>query len=120
MSTVISVSFADLPWQRADAGPRRRVVDGTRMTVTRYSFRSGDRFPLHVHDQEQIVVALAGSITFSVEEKEFVVEDDRILVIPPDVPHSATAGKQGAEVLSFVSPPRTEGRGIQLLPEEPE
>lgn len=109
--------LGELAWDRVDDLLQRKVVDGASMTLTRYSFSPGGRFPLHEHDQEQVTIVLSGELTFEVEGMPHVLEEDGVIVIPPGIPHSATAGNSGAEVLSVVSPARTEGRGVRLLEE---
>lgn len=97
---------------------QKKVVDGASMTMTRYSFKPGGRFPHHVHEQEQMTMVVAGRLTFLVDGVDHVLEVGSLVVIPSGVPHSAEAGPEGAEVVSFVSPARTEGRGISMLEEE--
>lgn len=117
MSEAILHSLNSLGWDRVDPLLRRKVIDGSSMTMTRYSFSPGGRFPLHVHQQEQITYVLEGAIQFTFDEASHSLGGGDMVVIPPDLPHSAQAGPDGAEVLSVVSPSRTEGRGVQLLEE---
>ncbi len=103
-------------WTRtSDPLLRKKVVDGTRMTVTRYSFAPGGRFPDHVHDQEQITYLLGGRLTLVVGGEPHPLTAGDLIVIPSAIPHQAVAGPEGAEVLSIVSPARTDGRGLEIL-----
>lgn len=117
MTEPVSVALDQLDWEQVDQKLKKKVMDGERMTVTRYSFGPGGRFPHHVHDQEQVTFVLSGDITFLIDDVAHELADGSIVIIPPSRPHSATAGAGGAEVLSVVSPARTEGRGISLLKE---
>lgn len=112
-----SLSLDDLDWEQVDPDLKKKVIDGQQMTLTRYSFGPGGRFPHHVHDQEQMTIVLRGGITFRIEGVPHELRAGSVVVIPSDVPHSAEAGEGGAEVLSVVSPPRTGGRGISMLEE---
>jgi len=117
MTEAASISLESIPWERVDAKLRKKTVSGDRMTVTRYSFASGGRFPHHVHDQEQITFVLSGQITFRIAAVDHELAEGSLVVIPSDCPHSAEAGGSGAEVLSVVSPARTGGRGVSMLEE---
>ncbi len=113
-----SVKLDELGWESIDAKLRKCVVDGERMTLTRYSFDPGGRFPHHVHDQEQLTYVLFGNITFLIDGVGHDLDAGSLVVIPASVPHSAEAGPKGAEVLSVVSPARTGAHGVEMLEEE--
>jgi quercetin dioxygenase-like cupin family protein len=63
-------------------------------------------------------MVIAGRLTFVAEGVDHVLEQGSVIVIPSGLPHSAEAGPDGAEVVSVVSPARTEGRGMTMLEEE--
>jgi quercetin dioxygenase-like cupin family protein len=112
-----STDLADIDWEGIDPLLKRKVLHGSSMTVSRYSFKGGGRFAHHVHGQEQITYVLSGELTFALGRERHVLKAGSIIVIPADLPHSAEAGAEGAEVLSVVSPARVDGRGIEMLPE---
>ena len=118
MSGPSTTALESLEWETVDALVRKKVVDGRSITLTRYSFKAGGRFPHHVHDQEQVTMVIAGRLTFVAEGVDHVLEQGSVIVIPSGLPHSAEAGPDGAEVVSVVSPARTEGRGMTMLEEE--
>jgi quercetin dioxygenase-like cupin family protein len=95
-------------------GVRRRVVSGERLTCTRYRFAPGARFPLHHHPQEQIVVVLDGAITFASATRSVRLGRGDALVIAPDVPHEATAGPDGATLVSAVAPARHSAADVTI------
>ncbi len=99
-------SLAAQPWQEVYPGVRRRTAGGERMTLTTYRFDPGGRFPRHSHTQEQLVLVADGSITFTSPTQTVTLRAEDTLLIPPTVPHEATAGEQGAVVVSVVSPAR--------------
>lgn len=100
------VPLAAQAWVQVYPGVRCRIVGAHRMTLTTYRFAPGSRFPRHSHPQEQVVVVAEGSITFSSPAQTVTVTRDQVLVIPPDIQHEATAGGDGAVVVSVVAPAR--------------
>ena len=100
------VALAAERWEEVYPNVRRRIVGGERMTFTTYRFGPGSRFPKHSHAQEQIVLVREGSITFAAPGQTVTVRPDQVLVIPPEVPHEATAGSGGAVLVSVVAPAR--------------
>lgn len=115
MAEAWSLRLEEQEWEQVDPKLRKRAVHADLMTLTRYSFEPGGRFPHHVHDQEQLTYVLAGEVTFRVDGVDHELSAGGLVVIPSSVPHSAEAGTEGAEVLSVVAPARIEGRGIQML-----
>lgn len=107
--------FDTEPWTEVDDLLRKKVVDAERMTATRYSFAPGGRFPKHVHPEEQLTYLLTGSVIFTVDGDHHAMRPGDLIVIPPGVPHDATAGPDGAEVLSLVSPRRGNDGTITVL-----
>jgi len=99
-------SLDDLLWEEVYPGVRRRIVGAERMTFTTYRFAPGGRFPKHSHAQEQVVLVQEGSMTFVSPGQTVTVTRGHLLVIPPNVPHQATAGPDGAALMSVVVPAR--------------
>jgi quercetin dioxygenase-like cupin family protein len=87
-------------------GVTLRAVDSKRMSVNRYAFAPGARFPLHRHAEEQVVYVLDGSVEFTVADVAHELSRDELLVVPGGLPHEVTAGPEGARVLSVLAPPR--------------
>lgn len=93
----------------------RQSVHGARMTASRYIMQPGGRFPDHKHDQEQMAFVLKGSMRFRVEGTPFRVEAGSMIVIEPNAVHDASAGDEGAELVSFVAPARRGDDDYQVL-----
>jgi quercetin dioxygenase-like cupin family protein len=100
------VALAGQPWEEVYPNVRRRIVGGERMTFTTYLFGPDGRFPKHGHPQEQIVMVLKGSITFTSPKQTVTLRPDHVLVIPSQIPHEAAAGTEGAVLVSVVAPAR--------------
>jgi len=75
--------------------------------LSRIMLKKGCIVPMHQHHNEQVSFVFDGSLKFTFEDKEFVVNSGEVLVIPPNVPHKAEAM---ADTLAFdiFSPPRTD------------
>lgn len=102
-------------WEQLGDGLERLVIHGSSMTVTRYRFASGARFPLHRHEQEQFVYVVAGSIVFLVEGEAHPLTQGVTLLIEPYRIHEAIAEQGGAQVLSVVAPPRAGTDSIEMM-----
>ena len=96
----------DAPWEEVYPGVRRQTVGAARMTMTRYVFAPGGRFPTHRHDQEQLTLVVDGELELTVGERVVRLHSEQLLVIAPDVPHQAVGGPGGATVVSVVAPAR--------------
>lgn len=115
MVEALSFSLDDLEWVEVNPRLKKKVLNGKRMTVTRYSFYAGGRFPFHSHDQEQVTYVISGTMTFIVEGLEHALDAGAMIIIPALARHEAQAGAGGAEVLSVVAPPRSDEGDISIL-----
>ena len=100
------VALADQSWEEVYPDVRRRIAGSERMTFTTYRFGPGGRFPRHSHPQEQIVIVREGLITFTSSTQTVILQPDQVLIIPPEIPHEAAAGPEGAVLMSVVAPAR--------------
>jgi quercetin dioxygenase-like cupin family protein len=87
-------------------GVWRWTAGGRRMTLTLYRFAPGATFPLHHHAEEQLALVLRGRVVFHNAAARLTCRARQAILIEPDEPHAATAGDEGAEVVSVVSPAR--------------
>ena len=99
-------SLDRVPWEEVYPGVRRRIVGAERMTFTTYRFAPDGRFPKHSHPQEQLVLVQEGLMTFVSPDQTLTLTPGHLLVIPAGVPHQATAGPNGAALMSIVAPAR--------------
>ena len=73
---------------------KRRIVTGDGMTIARVYLADGYIVPMHSHHNEQITQVIAGRMHFVFGEdraKEMVLGPGDVVVIPPHLPHEATA-----------------------------
>lgn len=82
-------------------------------TVVEYRFQPEAVFPLHHHAEEQVVIVLEGSIRFVLDGRPVDLGPGACARVAPNVPHGATAGRQGARMLNLVSPRRREEAGLE-------
>jgi quercetin dioxygenase-like cupin family protein len=69
--------------------------------------------PEHSHPQEQVGVLLEGSLRFTIGGETKELGSGGTWQILPDVPHSVTAGPEGAAVIEIFAPTRDDWRAIE-------
>jgi quercetin dioxygenase-like cupin family protein len=80
----------------------RREADG----CYEWSNAPGDRYAEHSHSYEKILYCVAGSITFSLGDRELRLEPGDRMVLPPGTVHGAIVGPNGCACI--------EGRGRKM------
>jgi quercetin dioxygenase-like cupin family protein len=100
--------WADVKEEALKGTLTRRMITGERVMIAQVMFKKGDHVPKHSHHNEQLTYILSGALRFLMGEKqdeELVVRAGEVLVIPSNLPHSATALEDTLDVDVF-SPPR--------------
>lgn len=100
--------WSDLPEEALKGGITRRLISAERMMIAQVFLKKGDDVPGHSHHNEQISYVVTGRLRFLLGENgehEVVVGAGEVLVIPPNLPHAATALEDTLDVDVF-SPPR--------------
>ena len=88
------------------AGIERRYLSGAQTTLAQIFFPKGALVPQHTHPNEQVSFIVTGAVRFTLGGAEVVdVGAGEVLVIPPNVPHSAEALEETYD-LDFFSPRR--------------
>jgi len=83
----------------------RQYVSGEKGMAARILLKKGCIVPEHSHPNEQIAMILSGALEFIVDGKSIIVRAGELIVLPPNVPHSATA-LEDTEDIDFFAPPR--------------
>ena len=83
----------------------RQFVAGEKSMLARILLKKGCEVLEHSHPNEQIAYIVSGALEFNVAGVTQIVRAGEILVIPPNVPHSATA-LEDTEDLDLFAPPR--------------
>ncbi|GAB4552591.1 MAG: cupin domain-containing protein [Anaerolineae bacterium] len=94
-------------WVQMFEGVRRRIlVSGTALMMVEVEFaEAGNTVPTHQHIHEQVSFLLRGEMHFVVAEQERTIKAGEAILIPSNVPHSATA-LMPCVVIDTFSPPR--------------
>ena len=102
------VKVADIDAVEFVPGLRFRPVLGERAMANFVSFEPNTVAPVHVHEEEQIVVVLEGEFEFEIDGELRTMRPGDVAVIPPWVPHGArTLASSCLEVDVFTPPRRT-------------
>lgn len=75
--------------------------------TVRWSNEPGDKYPVHMHDFDKVILVLRGSITFKIPriEEEYILHAGDRLELPAGYAYSAEVGSQGVTCI--------EGKDIQ-------
>jgi len=84
---------------------RRRMIVGSNEMLVQWEFKKGAVAARHSHPHEQIVMMQSGRLRLIVGDTERILEEDDIVVIPPNVPHEAHS-VEDTVVIDIFSPPR--------------
>ena len=83
----------------------RRIISGKNEMIGYIVLLKGSIVPAHKHISEQISIILKGGLRFTINEKDTIVRESEVLVIPSNVEHSAVAVEDTISLDCF-SPPR--------------
>ena len=71
------------------------------LAVVELRVRAGETTPLHVHDEDEVVRALEGSVVVHLPGKALTLPAGDAHVIPLGVPHAVAGGDEGARYLTM-------------------
>lgn len=97
-------------------GVRARRVEGARVTLAIVELDPNAAVPEHTHPSEQNGMVITGRMTFRVGDEERDLGPGGTWRILGGVPHSATAGPEGAVVVDVFSPIRSDWDAFPVLP----
>ena len=90
-------------------------MEGERITLTVVELDAGAVVFEHAHENEQLGIVLAGSMSFRVGDEVQELGPGDTWTIPSNTQHEATAGPDGAVVIDVFSPPRDDWRALEPL-----
>lgn len=99
------VRWHEQPVEQMNSLLDRQYVSGEKSMIARVVMRKGCTVPEHRHPNEQIAYIESGAMQFLLGSKEVIVRAGEALVIPGDLPHSATALEDTIGI-DFFTPPR--------------
>jgi quercetin dioxygenase-like cupin family protein len=83
-----------------------RPVLGERTMVNFVSFEPNTEAPMHVHDEEQIVLVLEGEFEFEIDGDVRTMRAGDVAVVPSWVPHGARTRETPCREIDVFNPPR--------------
>jgi len=72
-------------------GVTARFIHSSSMTIAYWELDAGASMPEHTHPHEQIVNVLKGEVKYSVGDENQILDEESVLVIPPNIPHGGAA-----------------------------
>ena len=109
-ATASVIRWRDLPQDHPMPLIDRRRIIGRHLMVSEVHLHKGFKVPTHHHANEQFAWVTTGSVRFgfgaegSAERREVTLTAGEVLVLGPDVPHSAEA-LEDSVVIDMFSPP---------------
>lgn len=97
--------WSDIAFEQMNPLLTRQFVSGEKGMVARLLLAKGCIVPEHSHPNEQIAFVVSGLLEFRVGGEAILVRAGELLVLPPNVPHSAIA-LEDTEDIDFFAPPR--------------
>ncbi len=83
------VKLDSLNWEQVRSGVCRKVVHGEGGTISLNKLAAGHEPKPHQHAHEQIAIILKGRTKFTVGDTVYELQENDIVVIPPNVVHFA-------------------------------
>lgn len=83
-----------------------RPVLGERTMVNFVSFAPRTEAPMHVHEEEQIVLVLEGEFEFEIDGDVRTMRTGDVAVVPSWVPHGARTHELSCREVDVFNPPR--------------
>ncbi len=87
--------------ERLSENITRKFVHGKNVMLAEIRLEKGAVVPEHRHVSEQVSWIVEGGLLFEIEGSEIYVGAGEVLVIPPDVPHKATALEYTVDIDMF-------------------
>ncbi len=102
--------FSSIPEMKMAEGVTARVINTPSVTVTHVRFVKGAAVPEHSHYHEQSTHVIEGELELTVSGEKTVLTAGKVLILPPNVPHSARALTE-VYVIDVFHPAREDFRG---------
>ena len=87
-------------------GLQFQPVLGERSLVNFVSFEPHTEAPMHVHEEEQVVLVTDGEFEFTIGEETRTMRPGDVAVVPSWVPHGARTLDTTCKEIDMFSPPR--------------
>ncbi len=95
------LSWSEVKEEKMNDKITRKLAVGQKEMIGRLRLAKGAVVPPHKHVSEQITMVMSGAIKFTVGGKDFTVGAGEVLIIPPNVVHSAVALEDTDDIDAF-------------------
>lgn len=99
------IDLSDIPEKEVVQGYFGKFVHSDSMTLAYLRIEAGHALPEHAHHHEQVVNVLSGQFEIVLDGVSLLLEKGKVLVIPPNVPHSGRS-ITNCEILDVFNPVR--------------
>ena len=106
MSALEKSSWKTMEIERLNDKLSRQMISGENATISQLLLKKGAAVPRHSHVNEQYSWIISGALKFVFDDREILVGEGEVLVIPANVAHSAVALEDTVDVDIFA--PRRE------------
>ena len=100
-------------------GITAQAVEGERTTLAVVDLEPNTTVPEHHHENEQLGVLVRGTMTFRIGDETRELEAGDTWRILSHVPHSVTAGPDGALAVECFTPVRDDWAGLERVAGRP-
>jgi unsaturated pyranuronate lyase len=106
LSALEKSSWKTMEIERLNDKLSRQMISGENATISQLFLKKGAAVPRHSHMNEQYSWIISGALKFVFDDREILVGEGEVLVIPANVAHSAVALEDTVDVDIFA--PRRE------------
>ena len=106
MSKLEKVSWKTMEVEHLNDKLTRQMVSGENATLSQLVLKKGAAVPRHSHVNEQYSWIISGALKFIFDDREILVGEGEVLLIPANVAHAALALEDTVDVDIFA--PRRE------------
>jgi gluconolactonase len=100
------VHYSDLPIFKMAPNATNRIVSGEKITISFSTMDPNTFWPIHRHENEQIMVVTDGAVDWIVEGKLYHLEKGDAIIEPPNIEHGGYVSDKGCSCLDIFSPAR--------------
>jgi quercetin dioxygenase-like cupin family protein len=106
LSTLEKSSWKTMEIEQLNDKLSRQMISGENATISQLLLKKGAAVPRHSHMNEQYSWIISGALKFVFDDREILVGEGEILLIPANVAHSAVALEDTVDIDIFA--PRRE------------
>jgi quercetin dioxygenase-like cupin family protein len=106
LGNLVKSSWKTMEIEQLNDKLTRQMISGENATISQLMLKKGAAVPRHSHMNEQYSWIISGALKFIFDDREILVGEGEILVIPANVAHAAVALEDTVDVDIFA--PRRE------------